>query len=84
MHVGPSDKEDIKHLLSFVLVSCLAYSLTLKMEVTRSSEVPAEYQWLHSIIFQKTELLISDPNESLICLVTIHNTSVHQISWKSW
>jgi hypothetical protein len=27
-----------------MLISCLAYSLTLKMEVTHSSEVSAEYQ----------------------------------------
>jgi hypothetical protein len=41
--VGRSFKVAIKHLLSMP-VSCLAYSLTLKMEVTCSSEVSAEYQ----------------------------------------
>jgi hypothetical protein len=57
MHVGPSFKITITHLLYFVLISCLAYSLTLEMEVTSSSEVSAEYQ-------QMTELLTSDPNET--------------------
>jgi hypothetical protein len=44
MHMDPSFKMTIRHLLYFILVSCLAYSLTLKMEVTSSSEVSAEYQ----------------------------------------
>jgi hypothetical protein len=44
MHVGPSFKTAFRHLLSFMLVSCLAYYLTLKMDVTSSSEVSAEYQ----------------------------------------
>jgi uncharacterized membrane protein YesL len=44
MHVGPSFQMAIKHLLSFMLVSCLAYSLSLMMEVTNSFEVYAEYQ----------------------------------------
>jgi hypothetical protein len=44
MHVCPSFKIAIRHFLYFILVSCLAYSLTLKMEVTSSSEVSAECQ----------------------------------------
>jgi hypothetical protein len=28
----------------FTLVSCLAYALTLKMEATRSSETPVDFQ----------------------------------------
>jgi hypothetical protein len=45
MHVGPSFKMAIKHLLPSMLVSCFANSLTLKIEVTNSSEMYAEYQW---------------------------------------
>jgi hypothetical protein len=41
----------------FVLVSCLAYSSTLKTEPTRSSETSADLNGLQSIIAQKTELL---------------------------
>jgi hypothetical protein len=39
MHVGSSFKMAIRHLLYFILVS-----LTLKMEVTSSSQVSAECQ----------------------------------------
>jgi hypothetical protein len=45
MHLGPSFKTAIKHLLSSIPVSSLAYSLTLKMEVTNYSELYAECQW---------------------------------------
>jgi hypothetical protein len=31
---------------SLMLVSCLAYSLTLKMEATRSSKMLVDFQWI--------------------------------------
>jgi hypothetical protein len=42
----------------FMLVSCLAYSPTLKMEATCSSETSLNFNKLYGIISQKTELFI--------------------------
>jgi hypothetical protein len=43
----------------FMLVSCLAYSSTLKMEVTFSSETSVDFQRLLGIISQEIELFIT-------------------------
>jgi hypothetical protein len=43
MHVGPSSKIPIKHLLSIML----AYSLILKKGLASSSEVSADYTALY-------------------------------------
>jgi hypothetical protein len=43
----------------FMLVSCLAYSSTLKMEVQHSSECQLTFNILHSIISQQAELFIT-------------------------
>jgi choline-glycine betaine transporter len=39
----------------FMLVSCLAYFSTLKMEVIHCSETSADFTTLHGIVSQKTE-----------------------------
>jgi hypothetical protein len=44
---------------SFMLVSCLAYSLTLEMGATCSSKTSVDFSRLHGIISQKTELFIT-------------------------
>jgi hypothetical protein len=44
----------------FMLVSCLAYSSTLKMEGTRSSETSVAFIVLEGVTFKKTELLIRE------------------------
>jgi hypothetical protein len=41
------------------LVSCLAYSLTLNIEVTCSSEMVVNFNGLHSIISQQIEVFIT-------------------------
>jgi hypothetical protein len=43
----------------FALVSCLVYFTTLKIEEACSSETLADFQRLHSVTFQKTELFKS-------------------------
>jgi hypothetical protein len=40
-------------------VSCLAYSLTLKMEMTCSSKTLVDFQWTTHVISLKTELYIT-------------------------
>jgi hypothetical protein len=42
----------------FTLISCLAYSSTLKTEATCSSETSVEFQLLHCITLQKTDFFI--------------------------
>jgi outer membrane receptor for ferrienterochelin and colicin len=39
----------------FTLVSCLAYSSSLKMEASISSEMSVHFQQVHGVIFQETE-----------------------------
>jgi hypothetical protein len=69
MYVGPSFKMVITHLLSFILVSCLAYFLTRKMGVTSSSEVSAEYQGIteHYIPEDRALNFRSKRNSSKLC-----------------
>jgi hypothetical protein len=52
------EQADSKLAACFILVSCLAYSLTLKMEVTCSSETLVDFG-LHGIISWKIGLLIT-------------------------
>jgi hypothetical protein len=49
----------------FMLISCLAYSLTPKTDVAFSSETPLIFKGLHDVISQKTELLIYESFYSL-------------------
>jgi hypothetical protein len=42
----------------FMLVSCLAYSSTLKMEATYSSEISVAFSRVHGVISQKIELFM--------------------------
>jgi hypothetical protein len=44
---------------AFMLVSCLAYSSTLKLDVTCSSEFQLTFNRLHGVISQKLELFIT-------------------------
>jgi hypothetical protein len=42
----------------FILVCCLAYSSTLKMERNCSSETSIYFNGMHGVTFQKIELLL--------------------------
>jgi hypothetical protein len=46
--------------LAFMLVSCLAYSWTLMMEMTCSSKTSDDFNGLHHVISQKAELFTVD------------------------
>jgi hypothetical protein len=66
-------------LPAFMLVSCLAYSSTLKMEATCFSETSVDFQGLHGVIFQKIELFITTAvrtsnhtRSTLDCLLYVH------------
>jgi hypothetical protein len=43
-----------------MLVSCLAYSSTLKMEATCSSEMLADFNGLYGVMSQKTDLYVTN------------------------
>jgi hypothetical protein len=43
---------------NFLLVSCLAYSLTLKMAMTCSTKMLVDFSGLHGIMLQKLELFM--------------------------
>jgi hypothetical protein len=44
----------------FILVSCLAYSSTLKTEATCSSEKPVDFNGLYGVMSQKTDLILTN------------------------
>jgi hypothetical protein len=56
--------------IRFMLVSCLAYSYTLKMGATSSFKISMIFNGLHGVIFKETELFVtsavrtSDPTVS--------------------
>jgi hypothetical protein len=53
-----SKLQQAKLAACFMLISCLAYPKTLKMEVTCSYETSFDFNGLYGVISQKTELFM--------------------------
>jgi hypothetical protein len=53
-----------------MMVSCLACSLTLKVEELQYSTNMLNFNRIHNVIFQKVELFREYPVISFICLFT--------------